>query len=893
MADQTLVGTEFLFVVPIEYSSSSISKSYIIINNHETNMAFVSVKTPKDPKLLDNRLDITGNSFTKIIIPEDVFSRLFDPAQENSIYIEVTNSVNIDVTVVILTAYDSDSFFVFPLSLLGNSYNVIAPKMSNDSYSFVSIVFPDFSNQITLTFHKMVDLVDFNQTKATSITLVNNITAEVNIKYAYNVITLWYDDDLTGLQITSNTDIAVFAGCAHMTFLNNGNPKIFMIDQVPPTLVLGRDYIISRFGSHHLGGVFILTTSDNTSIIGYNEDSCMYHKGNTNDWDYYEMNSDILFISSSEPIAVVHILESGTSKPSMYYPTPMDGFQKSYEFYIPPSYEQWDIFGVTVFTSDSSSIMLNSQSVQATSTGSNDLDIGGVSYSALVYTPDPGQINRINHTSANFGGYVYYEHNSSLILHTLGGHYFQRNMTCKYGNNIPGCITPNTSCPYSAPSIRIANESSSILYGGNITLHCLIVAHPAITTFSWGINTSTGFTDITSGGSYTVETDTSAGNNGQANTTLTISNVTFVEKTYTCRAGNNIGDEFVSVTLYVLGDLKPNVKSPKYKTALSGAIISLPCVIVATPSVDYVYWTRTTSNKMIDMTKIRYSGSTTTSPSLNIDLARTSDTGVYNCHANNTVGSTKGPDLVLVVYDNTAVNDGGHYIMTGSNVTAAATTITTTATTAQNPIPVNTIATTYSTSNTSNMTPFVSARPLTLSANSGQNVTLTCDIIGPVTSVYWQKYQDGMVMKIDPTMHTTKISGATTVVPSLQIYGVSLYDKALYKCFAVNIDETGSSDYVSLDILDQTLVTFVHIPEAKKSGYLDKKKTEIEKELRINRKTLSSSIRRTTCAPDSRPSATAAGAVGASLMVVVFGTMALMDIPILISALKAFFIINH
>lgn len=105
----------------------------------------------------------------------------------------------------------------------------------------------------------------------------------------------------------------------------------------------------------------------------------------------------------------------------------------------------------------------------------------------------------------------------------------------------------------SAPSIRIANESSSILYGVNITLHCLIVAHPAITTFSWGINTSTGFTDITSGGSYTVETDTSAGNNGQANTTLTISNVTFVEKTYTCRAGNNIGDEFVSVTLYVLG----------------------------------------------------------------------------------------------------------------------------------------------------------------------------------------------------------------------------------------------------------------------------------------------------------------------------------------------------
>lgn len=101
-------------------------------------------------------------------------------------------------------------------------------------------------------------------------------------------------------------------------------------------------------------------------------------------------------------------------------------------------------------------------------------------------------------------------------------------------------------------------------------------------------------------------------------------------------------------------DLKPNVKSPKYRTALSGAIISLPCAIVATPSVDYVYWTRTTSNKMIDMTKIRYSGSTTTSPSLNIDLARTSDTGVYNCHANNTVGSTKGPDLVLVVYDNTA-----------------------------------------------------------------------------------------------------------------------------------------------------------------------------------------------------------------------------------------------
>ncbi|XP_063408976.1 uncharacterized protein LOC134692454 [Mytilus trossulus] len=738
----------------------------------------------------------------------------------------------------------------------------------------------------------MVDLVDLNQPIGTSIyTLLNNTTAEINIKYAYSVFNLWYYNDLTGLQITSNTDIAVFAGCAHTTFLSNGNPKIFMIDQVPPTLVLGRDYIISRFGSHHLAGVFILTTSDNTSVVGYNEDSCMYDTGNTNDWDYYEMNSDILFISSSEPIAVVHILESGTSKPSMYYATPLDGFQKSYEFYIPPSYEQSDIYGVTVFTSDSSSIMLNSQLVQATSTGSNDLDIGGVSYSALVYTPDPGNVNRINHTSANFGGYVYYEHNSSLILRTLGGHYFQRNVTCKPGSNVPGCITPNTNCPYSAPTISIANINSSIIYGGNITLNCLIVSHPAITTFSWGINTSTGFTDITSGGSYTVETDTTT-DNGRANISMTISNVTFIEKTYTCRAGNNIGNEFVSVTLHVLGDTEPDVKSPKYRTALSGDIISLPCVIDATPNVDYVHWTRTTSNKMIDMTKTRYSGSTTSSPSLNIDQARTSDTGVYNCHANNTVGSTKGPDLVLVVYDSTAVNDGGQSTITGSNVTAA-TTITTTTTTTKSPILVNTITTTYNTANTLSMTPSVSARPLTLSANSGENVTLTCDVIGPVTSVYWQKYQDGMVMKIDPTMNTNKTSGATTVVPSLQIYGVSLYDKALYKCFAVNIDKTGSSDYVSLDILDQTLVTFVHIPEAKKSGYLDKKKSEIEKGLRVNRKILSSSIRRTTCAPDSRPSATAAGAVGASLMVVVFGTMALMDIPILISAVKALFIIKH
>ena len=83
-----------------------------------------------------------------------------------------------------------------------------------------------------------------------------------------------------------------------------------------------------------------------------------------------------------------------------------------------------------------------------------------------------------------------------------------------------------------------------------------------------------------------------------------------------------------------------------------GDTITLGCTISANPAASSVYWQKYSGGAVstIDMLNTRYSGSTTTTPSLTIIDLHSNDEGNYVCLAANSVGtgqSAQGPLTVV------------------------------------------------------------------------------------------------------------------------------------------------------------------------------------------------------------------------------------------------------
>ncbi|XP_076467572.1 uncharacterized protein LOC143298577 [Babylonia areolata] len=80
----------------------------------------------------------------------------------------------------------------------------------------------------------------------------------------------------------------------------------------------------------------------------------------------------------------------------------------------------------------------------------------------------------------------------------------------------------------------------------------------------------------------------------------------------------------------------------------------------------------------------------------------------------------------------------------------------------------------------------------------------------------------------------------------------------------------------------------IEIPETEeeKEQFLEEHKEEVQKELIVPTATLSATIRKKESAPDERPSSTSIGFLGISLIVIVFGSLVLLDLTSLLAHIK-------
>ncbi|XP_076098438.1 hemicentin-1-like isoform X4 [Mytilus galloprovincialis] len=333
-----------------------------------------------------------------------------------------------------------------------------------------------------------------------------------------------------------------------------------------------------------------------------------------------------------------------------------------------------------------------------------------------------------------------------------------------FGTGQSSTIATLTVTTPGTPTVTIQQSSYSVNNGGSVTLSCSVSSTSTVTSVTWQRTVGSTVTTITS----STNTNKYSGSTSSV-PSLTIFNADLNDAgTYRCLATNNVGtaQSSTATTLNVITNTIPTVTiTQTFYSVNSGSSVTLACTVSSTTTVTGVTWQRTVNGQITTITSNtntnKYSGSTSSVPSLTIFNADSNDAGTYRCLASNSAG-------------------------TGQSSNTASLTVTT------NTIPTVTITQTF------------------YSVNSGSTVTLACTVSSTttVTGVTWQRTVNGQITTITSNTNTNKYSGSTSSVPSLTIFNADSSDAGTYRCFASNSAGTGqSSNTASLTVTTNTIPT--------------------------------------------------------------------------------------
>ncbi|CAC5377805.1 unnamed protein product [Mytilus coruscus] len=398
-----------------------------------------------------------------------------------------------------------------------------------------------------------------------------------------------------------------------------------------------------------------------------------------------------------------------------------------------------------------------------------------------------------------------------------------------------------------APSVQVLSNYYSVVIGLSVTLQCIVTSNPAHTNVTWNKIENGQQTNIGSNNRYS---------GGSTNTTsLTISNaVDSDEGYYICTAVNAVGEAIPVVTI-VQSQYNVNV----------GSSVTMVCTVSANPVHTSVYWQKdvngVATNINLSQTS-KYSGSTTTSPSLTVLNAVIADQGYYTCNAQNSVGTGTSSQTFLGVlgsvpvanYVCKVINSIGTGISSPTfldvlgNIPVITTptsaytviiggSVTITCTVTANPQHTSVYWQYISSSSSSNVNiggraygtsrvsassaggveqaqlfdcvPSVSLTRTSFTGNYGDTITLGCTVSAnpSATSVYWQKVSGSTTSTVD--VSNSRYTGSSVSTPSLTINNLNSNDAGNYICLAANSVGTGQSIQGPLTVIGDVPVVTV------------------------------------------------------------------------------------
>ncbi|CAG2185535.1 COL6A [Mytilus edulis] len=225
------------------------------------------------------------------------------------------------------------------------------------------------------------------------------------------------------------------------------------------------------------------------------------------------------------------------------------------------------------------------------------------------------------------------------------------------------------------PDVDIKPYRSTVRYGGPLTIECTVTSGIPVKEVTWyRVQGDSRTPVVVDGRKYSGSTVRVP--------SLTINNADFQDEgTYVCTAENAAGvGSSPNGDIDVTGALFPGVTVPKREyTGDLGTEVTLECDVVANPPETTVYWRKEERGEMVDVDtrSSRFSRASPSSPSLTIRNLDTSDTGIYQCFADNPVGTGQSQqtslrvlscgqaqvDIVIILDSSTSVGDDNYQKM--------------------------------------------------------------------------------------------------------------------------------------------------------------------------------------------------------------------------------------
>ncbi|XP_059165768.1 hemicentin-1-like [Physella acuta] len=351
--------------------------------------------------------------------------------------------------------------------------------------------------------------------------------------------------------------------------------------------------------------------------------------------------------------------------------------------------------------------------------------------SSLSWTKS-GQTINVNNPSKYSGGTT---SDPSLRILSSSGSDAGSDYICIAGNTVGNTSSyPVTVVVITVPVIVTPNTNITVIENQQVTLSCQVTPLNTLTELYWlkdGQRLVTSNTVKYSGGTT-------------ATPSLTILSLTPIDKgSYSCVARNSYGNSSSDVINVVVQYVPRVTVTNSTVTVIAGQTITLNCSVDAVPAISSLSWTK--SGQTINVNNpSKYSGGTTSDPSLRILSSSGSDAGSdYICIAGNTVGNTSSNPVTVVVITVPVI------VTPNTNITVI----------------------------------------------ENQQVTLSCQVtpLNTLTELYWLKDGQRLV-----TSNTIKYSGGTTATPSLTILSLTPIDKGSYSCVARNSYGNSSSDVINV-----------------------------------------------------------------------------------------------
>ena len=279
------MGREFLFGLIGEYSPANIS---VNIASETPGRIYVSA-----PAVGINRHYLINSGSKEIFLTSQIIQTANTTVENKTVHI--ISDTDISVYVLVRGYFSYDGFLVFPLpdslrttSFVIASYGIYIVSIPSEilliasrNSTKISVEFPD---DLTGTFIR---------NNSMNITLDERQTYQLQSVY-----------DLSGTRIESSAPISVIAGTM-LARINSGFGAGYIIDQMPPLVFLGTQFIVPPLESRTGYLIKIIAPANHISVKLQNSTgtySFMVYKGLVQSISMN--NSEPVFISSMRPVIV-------------------------------------------------------------------------------------------------------------------------------------------------------------------------------------------------------------------------------------------------------------------------------------------------------------------------------------------------------------------------------------------------------------------------------------------------------------------------------------------------------------------------------------------------------------------------------------------------------------